>query len=133
MGAVILKDESVLLIRRGQPPLKGFWSLPGGVLEAGELLEEAVHREVLEETGLEVEPVAVVEVFQRIMRDRSGRPEYHYVIVDYLCEVTGGNLQAASDVDNAEWVRRDDFPNYRMTDGAAAVIEKGFRKHALLT
>ena len=133
MGAVILKDESVLLIKRGQSPLKGFWSLPGGVLEAGELLEEAVRREVLEETGLEVEPVAVVEVFQRIMRDRSGRPEYHYVIVDYLCEVTGGNLQAASDVDDAEWVRRDDFPNYRMTEGAAGVIEKGFRKHALLT
>ncbi|HTV81388.1 MAG TPA: NUDIX hydrolase [Acidobacteriaceae bacterium] len=106
VGAVIVRggaEPAVLLIRRGQEPLKGEWSLPGGAVELGETLEEAVCREVLEETGLSVEPVGVVQAFDRISRDAGGRVRYHYVLVDFLCLVTGGSLACASDALEARW------------------------------
>ena len=103
VGAVIIEGDRVLLIKRGQPPLKGEWSLPGGALELGETLEEGVCREVLEETGLIVEPISIVEVFDRISRDVEGRVQYHYVLVDYLCRVSGGTLACATDAADARW------------------------------
>lgn len=104
VGAVIVRGGGeVLLIRRGQEPLKGEWSLPGGAVELGETLEEAVRREVLEETGLVVEPVGIVQAFDRIARDAEGRVRYHYVLVDFLCRVTGGSLACASDAMEARW------------------------------
>jgi 8-oxo-dGTP diphosphatase len=124
IGAIVVNEDKVLLIERGHDPLKGEWSLPGGAVEVGEHLEDAVRREVLEETGLDVEPVSVVEIFERIMPDRDGRAEYHYVLVDYLCKLLGGELQAASDVSRAEWVPRNELRNYRITEGTLAVIEK---------
>ena len=120
----------MLLIERGKPPLKGYWSLPGGVLETGERLEEGVRREILEETGLVIRPRAVVEIFERIMRDAAGAPEYHYVLIDYICRVTGGTLCAASDCASAEWVRRRDLARYQITEGTLPVIEKAFRNRA---
>ena len=111
-----------------QGAAKGYWSLPGGVLETGETLEEGVRREVLEETGLEIELLAVVEIFERIMRDAAGAPEYHYVLIDYMCRVTGGTLSAADDVSRAEWVPRRRLPQYRITEGTLPVIEKAFRE-----
>ena len=125
VGGVVIRDGTVLLIRRGSEPLKGEWSLPGGMLELGEPLEAAVRRELLEETGLQVEPVAVVEVFDRIVPD-GGRVRYHYVIVDYLCLLKGGTLQASSDVTEARWVRRDDLRHYRLTEKASSVIAQSF-------
>ena len=125
---MILRGDSVLLVERGREPLRGHWSLPGGVLEVGGLLEDAIRREVREETGLDVEPLAVVEVFQWIIPGQENKPEYHYVIIDYLCAVQGGELRAASDVSRAAWVRRDEFSRYLITEGATSVIEKGFRK-----
>ncbi|HUY13696.1 MAG TPA: NUDIX hydrolase [Terriglobia bacterium] len=125
VGGVVIRDGTVLLIRRGSEPLKGEWSLPGGMLELGEHLEAAVRRELLEETGLEVEPVAVVEVFDRIIHDR-GRVRYHYVIVDYLCTLKGGTLRASSDVTDARWVRRDDLRQFHLTEKATSVIEQSF-------
>lgn len=110
VGAVILRSGSppdVLLIRRGQEPLKGEWSLPGGAVELGETLEEAVRREVLEETGLLVDPVAIVEAFDRISRDDEGRVRYHYVLVDFLCRVKGGSLACATDALEARWAGPD--------------------------
>lgn len=106
VGAVILRSgepPAVLLIRRGQEPLKGEWSLPGGAVELGETLEEAIHREVQEETGLDVEPIAIVQAFDRIARDDEGRVRYHYVLVDFLCRVRGGSLASASDAEEARW------------------------------
>jgi 8-oxo-dGTP diphosphatase len=106
VGAVIVRggaEPAVLLIRRGQEPLKGEWSLPGGAVELGETLEEAVRREVLEETGLTVEPVGIVQAFDRISRDAEGRVRYHYVLVDFLCRVTGGCPACASDALEARW------------------------------
>lgn len=125
VGAVVFQGESVLLIERGKPPLMGWWTLPGGLVEPGERLEAAVVREVLEETGLRIKATGIAAVFQRIMPDIEGRTEYHYVIVDYLCELLdGGPPHAASDVARAEWVPLDEMKMKRMAPGTPPVIEK---------
>ncbi len=130
IGAVILDGERVLLIRRGHEPMKGQWSIPGGALELGETLVEGVRREVREETGLEVEPLAMIEVFDRIARDAAGRVQFHYVLVDYLCRVSGGELCCASDATEARWASRTEL------DGVAAftvaVIEQAFEQQLAL-
>jgi ADP-ribose pyrophosphatase YjhB (NUDIX family) len=126
VGAIVIHGGCVLLIERGRPPQQGYWSLPGGVVEVGERLEEALRREVREETGLLVRPVTVVEIFERILRDSEGRPEYHYVLIDYLCEVTGGEARAADDARRLEWVSRQELPRVRLTEGSLPVIEKAF-------
>ena len=125
IGAIIIAGR-VLLVERGREPLLGYWSLPGGVLEVGERLAEGVRREIMEETGLEIEPVSVVEIFERIMRDADGAAEYHYVLVDYLCRVTGGALTPGDDVSKALWVDRTSLQQYRITEGTLPVIEKAF-------
>jgi 8-oxo-dGTP diphosphatase len=125
VGAVILDQARVLLVQRAHPPLQGQWSLPGGALELGETLEEGVRREVLEETGLIVEPQAIVEIFDRISRDVEGCVQYHYVLVDYLCRVTGGCLACASDAAAARWAARDDLAS--VADFTVDVIHKAFR------
>jgi len=128
VGAILLRRDRILMAQRGKEPLKGWWSLPGGALETGESLADAVRREVREETGLEIQPVGVLEIFERIMRDRNGVTEYHYVLIDYVCRVTGGALRPGDDVCAVEWVRRRDLPKLRITEGTLAVIEKGFRE-----
>lgn len=130
VGALILDGERILLVERGREPLKGFWSLPGGALETGETLQEGVRREVLEETGLRVNPIAMFEIFERIVRDREGRPEYHYVLMDYLCEVAGGTLQAGDDVSKVEWFEKDALIDLRLTQGTLQVILKAFKRDA---
>jgi len=127
VGAVIFKDGKVLLIERGQEPLKGWWTLPGGLAETGERLECAVRREVLEETGLEIRPLEAAAIFERIMPDVEGRTEFHYVIVDYVCDLTGGTLKAGSDVANAMWVPVDKLGTVKMAPGTPPVIEKALR------
>jgi len=121
----VIDRHRVLLIRRGSEPLKGEWSLPGGLLELGEELTSGVRRELREETGLEVEPLAIILPFDRIVREGS-RVKYHYVIVDYLCRRKRGRLRPASDVVDARWVRRKDLPQYHLTDMATAVILQAF-------
>lgn len=119
----------MVLIERGHEPLKGYWSIPGGVVETGETLDEALRREVREETGLSVEPLTLVEVFERITRDRRGRPEYHYVLLDYLCRPRTGRLRAADDCSRARWVERRSLKRYRLTEGTLEVIEKAFQRY----
>lgn len=126
VGAIILDVDRILLVERGREPLKGYWSLPGGMLETGETLLEGVKREILEETGLVIQPLQIAEVFERIMRDAEGRSEYHYVLIDYLCLAIGGTLAAGDDVSRAEWVLRKDLPGIRLTEGTLSVIEKAF-------
>jgi len=128
VGAILLRRDRILMAERGKEPLKGWWSLPGGALETGESLAEAVRREVLEETGLEIRPLGVLEIFERIMRDTGGRAEYHYVLIDYVCRVTGGTLRAGDDAARVEWVRRADLSQLQITEGTLAVIEKAFRE-----
>ncbi|MGA2729894.1 MAG: NUDIX hydrolase [Terracidiphilus sp.] len=108
VGAVIVHEGRVLLVQRGREPLKGHWSLPGGMVELGESLQAGVIREVEEETGLLVEPVELIELLDRIHREGE-RIRYHYVIADYLCRVTGGELKAASDADAVRWVERKEW------------------------
>ncbi|MEO8127204.1 MAG: NUDIX hydrolase [Bryobacteraceae bacterium] len=126
MGAIILDGDRILLVERGREPLKGYWSLPGGVLETGETLQEGVKREILEETGLLIQPLRIAEVFERIMRDAEGRAEYHYVLIDYLCVVAGGELAAGDDVSRTEWVLRKDLHGIHLTEGTLPVIERAF-------
>jgi ADP-ribose pyrophosphatase YjhB (NUDIX family) len=102
------------------------WSLPGGVLETGETLVEGVVREVLEETGLMVRADQPVEIFERIMRDETGKPEYHYVLVDFICRVIGGSLAAADDVSDVRWTPKQDLENTLLTEGTLPVIEKAY-------
>ena len=127
VGAVIFRHGRILLIERGREPFKGFWSLPGGALEVGETLERGVAREVKEETGLEVTPCGLVGIFERLILDQQDRPEYHYVLIDFLCSARPGKLAPASDVVRAEWVRVMDTLNYRLTDGVAEAIGKALR------
>jgi len=125
VGGLVIHRNQVLLIRRGGEPLKGEWSIPGGLLELGEELAEGVRRELKEETGLDVEPFEVLTVFDRIFRDGT-RVQYHYVIVDYVCRRRGGRLTAGSDVVDARWVRREDLPQYHLTEKATAVVLAAF-------
>lgn len=127
VGALIIGNQRILLVERGHEPLKGWWSLPGGVVETGELLKDAVRREVREETGLHVEVVCLLEVFERIMLDAAGAPEYHYVLMDYLCRVTGGDLCAADDASRAAWVSEEGIAELQITEGTPAVIAKAFQ------
>ena len=116
----------VLLIQRKDDPFAGRWAFPGGFVNENEPLETAARRELKEETGLEVVPLSVFEIFERIITDTEGRPEYHYVLIDYLCRVVGGQLQAASDVSQAAWVPQHKLREYRLTEGTRAVIERAF-------
>ncbi len=130
IGAIIVHQSRVLLVRRGTQPLKGHWTLPGGVLEIGESLTNGVIREVREETGLDVEPIELIELLDRIHRD-DGRIRYHYVIADYLCRVTGGELLAASDADAVRWVERAEWNSHSalvLDPITVAVIEKGWQR-----
>lgn len=132
VGGVVVHRKRVLLIRRGSEPLKGEWSIPGGLVELGEELADGVRRELKEETGLDVEPLQVLTVFDRITRD-GDRVRYHYVIVDYVCRRRGGRLKPDSDVVDARWVRREDLPQYHLTEKATAVVREAFefvRKHS---
>jgi len=128
VGALIFQDGKILLVERGKEPLKGYWSIPGGVLETGETLATGIRREVLEETGLEVEVLSLFEIFERIMPDSEGRTEYHYVLIDYVCRPVGGRLEPATDVSGAAWASERDLPSYRLTEGTLGVIERAFAK-----
>lgn len=131
MGALIIDRDRILLVQRGKQPLKGWWSLPGGVVETGEHLTDALKREVREETGLEAEPLLVVEIFERIMRDKEGKAEYHYVLIDYLCKAKG-EPKPGDDAAAVEWVKRKDLAGRKVTEGTLQVIEVAFTKKEAL-
>ena len=126
VGAVVIEGDRVLLVRRAHPPRQGEWSLPGGKLELGESLEQAVQRELHEETGLEVAVGPLVELFDRVHRDEAGRIRYHFVIADYLCRPVGGFLAPGDDASEVAWVARDALAPYQVNAHALAVITAAF-------
>jgi len=132
VGGVVIQGNRALLVRRGGEPLKGEWSIPGGLIEVGESLSDAVRRELKEETGLDVEPLEIIEVFDRIFRS-GRRVRYHFVIVDYVCSLKGGRLRPASDVLDARWVAREDLKKYHLRRKAASVLRQAFASFARLT
>jgi ADP-ribose pyrophosphatase YjhB (NUDIX family) len=130
VGAVIVHDNRVLLIRRGQPPLLGEWSLPGGVLECGETLRQATIREAREETGLAVEVGEMLGVYERIIPSDNGRVRYHYVLIDYLCRPAGGELMAGTDAAEVGWFTREQLPALNLAYDADDVVRKGLDRAA---
>ena len=135
VGGVVISDGRALLIRRGSEPLKGEWSIPGGTLEVGETLVEGIVRELREETGLEVKVLELIEVFERIFEaepgrpaqpGRAARPQYHFVILDYLCEGVSGEPRPGGDVTDLAFVREDELGRYNLTSAATRVLRKAF-------
>jgi len=133
VGAVIVEGGRALLVRRATEPLKGEWSVPGGMLELGEKLRDGVRRETLEETGLEVEPGEVLDVFDSIFPDREGRTQYHYVLIDYLCRLVSGEARAGSDVSEVRWVSPQDLASMSLRASIELVVRKGLGRTAQIT
>jgi 8-oxo-dGTP diphosphatase len=128
VGAIIIEGERVVLVKRAHPPLQAEWSIPGGVLEVGELVREAAVREAREETGLIVEPGELLGVFDRVLRNPEKRVQYHYVLIDFLCRRVAGDLAAASDAAEVRWFTQEELPGLRLAEDTLGVIRKGFAK-----
>jgi 8-oxo-dGTP diphosphatase len=130
VGAVIVSGGRALLVRRAGEPLRGEWSVPGGLLELGEKLRDGVRREALEETGLQIEPGEVLDVFDSIFTDPLGRTQYHYVLIDYLCRPLAGEAHAASDVSDVRWVGLEALAAMGLRPTVEQVVRKGIEKAA---
>jgi 8-oxo-dGTP diphosphatase len=128
VGAIIIEDDRVLLVKRAHPPLQAQWSIPGGVLEIGELVREAAVREAREETGLIVESGELLGVYDRVLRNLEQRVQYHYVLIDFLCRRVAGELQAADDAAEVRWFARHELPALNLAEDTQDVIRKGFSK-----
>ena len=126
VGAIIIEGDRVVLVKRGNPPLAGAWSIPGGVLEVGETLRMAAAREVFEETSLRVEPAELLGVYDRLQHDHDGRTLYHYVLVDFLCKRLEGAPHPAADVVEARWFTRAELSQLKLAADTVDVIKKGF-------
>jgi 8-oxo-dGTP diphosphatase len=128
VGAIIIEANEIVLVKRLHPPLQGKWSIPGGVLEIGELVREAAVREAREETGLVVQPGELLGVYDRVLRDVEKRVQYHYVLIDFLCRKIAGELVAASDAAEVRWFRREELAELKLAEDTLDVIKKGFAK-----
>jgi ADP-ribose pyrophosphatase YjhB (NUDIX family) len=133
VGAVIIEGSRVLLVRRDTEPLRGEWSVPGGMLELGEKLRDGVRREALEETGVTVEPGEVLDVFDSIFTDGLGKTQYHYVLVDYLCRPISGEAQAGSDVSEVRWVSLEALPAMGLRESIEQVVRKGLERRGRMS
>lgn len=128
VGAVIVENGRVLLVKRGHPPLEGEWSIPGGVLELGETLREAAVREAREESCLTVQPDELLGVYDRVLRDDDQRTLYHYVLVDFLCYPVAGKAEAADDADEVRWFTLEEAGQLGLAEDTAEVIRMGLEK-----
>jgi len=123
------KGNRVLLVRRGQEPRKGEWSIPGGAIELGETIRETACREVQEECGIEIEAGELLDVIDAIYRDEKEQIRYHYVLIELDAEYLGGEIKVGSDIQEARWVTREELLKFDLPDKTLAVILKAFRKH----
>jgi 8-oxo-dGTP diphosphatase len=128
VGAVIVENSRILLVKRARPPIAGRWSIPGGALEIGELVRAAAVREAREETGLIVEPGELLGVFDRVLRDPEQRVQYHYVLIDFICRRTGGVLCAASDAAEVRWFTKEELPALNLAEDTLEVILKALER-----
>ena len=128
VGAIIIENHRVVLVKRAHPPLQAQWSIPGGVLEVGEMVREAAVREAHEETGLVVEPGELLGVYDRVLRNAEQRVQYHYVLIDFLCRRVAGDLAAASDAAEVRWFTRKELPGLKLAEDTLDVIRKGFEQ-----
>jgi 8-oxo-dGTP diphosphatase len=128
VGCIIIESDRVVLVKRAHPPLQAEWSIPGGVLEVGELVREAAVREAHEETGLTVEAGELLGVYDRILHNPEKRVQYHYVLIDFLCRRVAGDLAAASDAAEVRWFTREELPGMKLAEDTMDVIRKGFAK-----
>ena len=125
VGAVVVRDGKALIVKRAHEPRKGEWSLPGGLLELGESLPDAVRREIKEETGLDIEVGPMIETFDRVHHDDQGKIRYHFVIIDFVCWAKSGEAVPGSDADGVAWVAAEEIDEYQVNAHASAVILKG--------
>lgn len=124
VGVVVVMDSRVLLVKRGREPSKGLWSVPGGLIELGEKLEDAARREVREETGIDVQIDKLLGVANNIVRDDDGKTRFHYVLIDYLAHPLTTSVRAQSDASDAKWVHFKDLSTYSLTKGAGRLIQR---------
>jgi 8-oxo-dGTP diphosphatase len=128
VGAIIIENGRVVLVKRGKPPLLGEWSTPGGLLELGETVRQAAGREALEETGLVVRATELLGVFDRVVPDDDKRTRYHYVLIDFLCEIVSGELRASGDAADARWFTQEEVGKLPLPEDTATVINLAFAK-----
>jgi ADP-ribose pyrophosphatase YjhB (NUDIX family) len=133
VGGIIFQDESVLLVKRGGEPAAGQWSIPGGVVDTGETLSDAVVREVREETHIEVAPITLIKILDRIFRDEDNRVTYHYVLVDFLCRYVGGKVRAGTDALDAKFILLKDLASLNIIPVTREVIYQAANWHENLT
>lgn len=126
VGGVVIDQGRVLLIRRGQVPLEGRWSIPGGILEIGETIAAALERELKEEAGIAVRTLGLIEIYEKVLRDAEDHPQYHFVILDYMCEFVEGEVKAGGDVTEATWVSEAELEKMQLTSAALRVVKKAF-------
>lgn len=132
VGAVIIHEGRALIVQRAYEPRRGEWTVPGGVLEVGETLRAGTEREVLEETGLRVTAGDVIDVFESIWPDANGTTEFHYVLVDFMCELVSGELKPATDVADARWITPDELGTLNLIGKTAVAIRKGFERKGIV-
>ena len=126
VGGIIFIDNKAVLIKRKHPPEAGRWTIPGGRIRVGERIDDALKREILEETGIEIEVKRLVEVAEKVVRDDNDRIQYHYIILDYLCEFVSGKINASSDAEEVRTVNMEDIDELDLIDGTKEVITKGY-------
>jgi 8-oxo-dGTP diphosphatase len=124
VGALVFKKDAVLLVQRGNPPLKGSWSLPGGRCREDERTSEAVVREVREECGIEIDVLDFLKLFEYIEQDDGGKVKYHYVVFDFKALYKSGALKHASDASDARWVPIDEVDGYGLTDAVLGLVRE---------
>ena len=130
VGVVVLRGDEVLLVQRGKAPNKGQWSIPGGKQRLGETVMQAVHRELLEETGVKIKQAALLDVVDVIMQDDNGKIQYHYTLVDYQAEWLSGECRSGDDADAVKWVSFDELNSVGLLAKTRDIILKAFSNSA---
>ncbi len=132
VGGLVIKGNQFLLARRGKEPLKDVWTLPGGAVELGEKLQDAIVREILEECQIKVKPLGIIEVLEQIFHDNVGRIKFHYVIVDFLLEYVSGEAKPMSDSTELKWITLGELGKYNPPERAVKVIKRGLEVYRRL-